>query len=88
MIRPRVDPTTVSTDPILKRICLSIGVYDAWVSFARNQMPEAVRLDKEQAFKMLEKIQRGELEIIPDDATVETVEAEFSSKTQILGYDL
>jgi len=88
MIRPRVDPTTVATDPILKRLCLSIAVYDAWMSFARNQLPEAVRLDKEQAMKMLEKIQRGELEIIPATGTVNIVTGEFTSSSQVLSINL
>jgi phage gp36-like protein len=88
MIRPRIDPSTVPTDPILKRICLSIAVYDVWLQFARNQVPESVRLDKEEAMKTLEKIQRGSLELIPSGSEVEPIAAEFSSKAQALGTDL
>jgi phage gp36-like protein len=88
MIRPRIDPATVSTDPILKRICLSLSVYDVWLRFARNQVPESVRLDKEEGMKLLEKIQRGSLEIIPTSQVVEPISAEFSSKAQQLSVEL
>ncbi len=88
MIRPRIDPSTVPTDPILKRICLSIAVYDVWLQFARNQVPESVRMDKEEAMKLLEKIQRGTLEIIPDEEEIAPIAAEFTAKTQSLSFDL
>ncbi len=88
MIRPRIDPTTLSNDPILHRVCLAIAVYDVWTQFARNQVPENVRLDKEEAMKTLEKIQRGSLELIPSGSEIDPIAAEFSSKAQALGIDL
>jgi hypothetical protein len=51
-------------------------------------VPESVRLDKEEGMKLLEKIQRGSLEIIPTSQVVEPISAEFSSKAQQLSVEL
>lgn len=84
MIEPRYDVSTLTSNAILKRVAISLAVYDLWLSYARNQMPEAVMKDKEAGMKLLEKIQKGELALMTGTSTdPEPVESEFESATQV-----
>ena len=86
MIAVRCTPADVSQSAILKRICSQISVHDVWMGFARNQLPESVQKSKEEAMKMLEKIQQGSLTLTldtpPEDAPA-PIESEFESEVRV-----
>lgn len=88
MIGAKYDVTEVTANAILKRICLMISRYDVYCQYARNDVPETVRLAYEQAMKDLEKIQGGRLELVADDAVYDAETAagtpEFTSASQYL----
>jgi phage gp36-like protein len=70
---------------LMKRLCLALAKYDIFSSIARDQVPEAVLQDKQDAMKTLEKIQKGEL-VLQDGSTDAdaVVESEFDSTAQVV----
>lgn len=86
MISPRVDPSTVSANAVLKRIALSVARYDVYCQYARNEVPETVREDKRDAMKQLEAIQTGRLGLSPDTPDEDSpgiIESEFTGSAQV-----
>jgi phage gp36-like protein len=90
MISAKYDIATVEANAILKRICLVISRYDVYTRFARFDVPETVRLDKDAAMKDLEKIQQGKLELVADDEEFEEgqLDSEFESSDQVFTVSL
>lgn len=60
------DLEDLRTNQILRRICLNLSKYEMFSRFARDMVPDAVKADKDEAMKLLEKIQRGELELLAE----------------------
>jgi|GEM_PF-3705084 len=83
MISGRVDPKDVEDNAILKRVCLQISKYDVFNQYARDEVPESVRKDKEEAMKTLAQIQEGKIDLVV--ATPGAVESFFGSTTRQLG---
>jgi phage gp36-like protein len=90
MIGIKYDVSEYTGNAILKRICLMISRYDVYCQYARFDVPETVRLDKEAAMKDLEKIQQGKLELAADDATFDAddMSSEFDGSDQYLTINL
>lgn len=60
----RVRVSEMRENSILRRICMNLSRYEMFARFARDMIPEAVARDKDEAMKLLEKIQKGEIEIV------------------------
>jgi len=83
MISGRVDPALVEDNALLKRVCLQISKYDLFNQYARDEVPESVRKDKEEAMKMLAQIQEGKIDLVVEKPGA--VESYFDSATRQLG---
>lgn len=90
MISAKYAVADYAENAILKRICTAISRYDVYTRFARYDVPDTVRLDKEAAMKDLEKIQQGKLELVADDAefTEGQMDSEFESSDQVFTINL
>lgn len=58
------DIQSLRGNQILRRICLNLSRYEMYLRFARDMVPETVQDDKDEAMRQLEKIQRGEIELL------------------------
>lgn len=85
MIKPKVDPTTVTGNAILKNICLALSKYEVFNRFARDMVPETVANDQKAAMAQLRDIQLGKLEVMADDAAVAEEQSEWEGRDQQLG---
>ncbi|MDD4310648.1 MAG: DUF1320 family protein [Candidatus Cloacimonetes bacterium] len=86
MISSRYDVSDYADNAVLERIALSVGRYDMYCQYVRNDVPETIRKDKEEAFKMLNDIQSGKLALTPDTPDEDApapVESEFTSSAQV-----
>jgi phage gp36-like protein len=84
MVAAKYDTAEVAGNAILKRICIAISRYDVYTMFARFDVPETVRLEKDAAMKQLELIQQGKLELVADDAeyVADQMDGEFIQTEQ------
>ena len=82
------DIESLRNNQILRRICLNLSRYEMYLRFARDMVPETVQADKDESMRQLEKIQRGEIELLAE--TPETLAiSEFSEgQTQLLNTPL
>lgn len=89
MINTRVDQSVLEGNAVLKSVELSLSKYDVFGQFNRNEMPEAIREDKREAMKILEKIQKGTIVLVVD-TTAETprIEPSFDEATRVFGTEL
>lgn len=89
MINTRVDQSVLGGNAVLKSVELSLSKYDVFGQFNRNEMPEAIREDKREAMKILEKIQKGTIVLVVD-TTAETprIEPSFDEATRVFGTEL
>jgi len=88
MISARVTPADVANNPVMKRIALAIGRFDAYCQYVRSEVPKTIAEDKKEAMKMLADIQAGKLSLAlddPDEDAVTMVEPEYESAAQVFG---
>lgn len=85
-ISARYDAGDYESNALLTRVAYAIACYDAFTQYARDQVPETVRLDKEEALRTLEKIAGGLIQLSPDspdEDAPEPVSSEFESADQV-----
>lgn len=85
MIKPKVDPATVTGNAILKNICLALSKYEIFNRHARDMVPETVANDQKAAMAQLRDIQLGKLEVMADDAAVAEEQSEWEGLDRQLG---
>jgi phage gp36-like protein len=74
---------------IIKRICLNLCLYQVYYQKAFQQLPEAIREDKKEAYKLMDKIKSGDIAIQTDyDLDESDAEMQYQVGTQYFSEDL
>lgn len=87
-VRGRYPLEKVVADPVLKKICMELTIFDLYFRRSKSKIPENVIKSQERQYANLKAIQRAELVLEIDDTDLRPIHMAVSSPTQIFTSEL